>query len=208
MLANQGPSPALRGLWLHEIKHDGFRVIARKDGPRVRLYSRPGNDLTRQFPLIVEALARLRSCSCIIDGEAVACDDNGIASFELIRQHRVDAGVFLYAFDLLELNGYDLRRDPLQVRKATLASVVAKAVAGIRFNEHLESDGETVFRHACKLGLEGIVSKRKDSPYRSGRSPDWLKMKNPACAAVKREAEAFTYLVRVGSDAADQSRSG
>ena len=146
--------PPLRGLWLHEIKHDGYRVIARKDGPRVRLYSRPGNDLTRQFPLIVEALARLRSCSCIIDGEAVACDDNGIASFELIRQHRVDAGVFLYAFDLLELNGDDLRRDPLQVRKATLTSVVAKAVAGIRFNEHPESDGETVFRHACKLGLE------------------------------------------------------
>ena len=174
----------------------------------MRLYSRPGNDLTRQFPLIVEALARLRSRSCIIDGEAVACDDNGIASFELIRQHRVDDGVFLYAFDLLELNGDDLRRDPLQVRKATLASVVAKAVAGIRFNEHLESDGETVFRHACKLGLEGIVSKRKDPPYRSGRSPDWLKMKNPACAAVKREAEAFTYLVRVDSDAADQSRSG
>jgi ATP dependent DNA ligase-like protein len=114
VLANQGPSPALRGLWLHEIKHEGFRVIARKDGPRVRLYSRPGNDLTRQFPLIVEALARLRSCSCIIDGEAVACDDNGIASFELIRQHRVDAGVFLYAFDLLELNGDDLRRDPLR----------------------------------------------------------------------------------------------
>ena len=208
MLANQGPSPAHRGLWLHEIKHDGFRVIARKDGPRVRLYSRPGNDLTRQFPLIVEALARLRSCSCIIDGEAVACDDNGIASFELIRQHRVDAGVFLYAFDVLELNGDDLRREPLQVRKATLTSVVAKAVAGIRFNEHLESDGETVFRHACKLGLEGIVSKRKDSPYRSGRSPDWLKMKDPACAAAKREAEAFTYLVRVDSDAADQSRSG
>ena len=91
----------------------------------MRLYSRPGNDLTRQFQLIVEALARLRSRSCIIDGEAVACDDNGIASFELIRQHRVDAGVFLYAFDLLELNGDDLRRDPLQVRKATLTSVVA-----------------------------------------------------------------------------------
>ena len=68
------------GQWLHEIKHDGFRIIARKDGPRVRLYSRPGNDLTRRFPLIVETLARLRSRSCIIDGEAVACDDNGVAS--------------------------------------------------------------------------------------------------------------------------------
>jgi bifunctional non-homologous end joining protein LigD len=67
------------GQWLHEIKHDGFRVIARKDGPRVRLYSRPGNDLTHRFPLIVDTLARLRSRSCIIDGEAVACDDNGVA---------------------------------------------------------------------------------------------------------------------------------
>ena len=76
------------GLWQHEIKHDGFRIIARKDGERVRLYSRPGNDFTRRFPLIVETLARLRSRSCIIDGEAVACDDNGVASFDLIRHHR------------------------------------------------------------------------------------------------------------------------
>src|SRR5215831_14908754 len=74
--------------WLHEIKHDGFRVIARKKGAQVRLYSRRGNDLTRRFPLIVETLARLRSRSCIIDGEAVACDDNGIASFDLVRHHR------------------------------------------------------------------------------------------------------------------------
>ena len=72
-------------LWLHEIKHDGFRIIARKDGDRVRLYSRPGNDMTRRFPLIAEALTGLRSRSCIIDGEAVACDDNGLASFERIR---------------------------------------------------------------------------------------------------------------------------
>jgi hypothetical protein len=87
-------------LWLHEIKHDGFRVIARKEGERVRLYSRPGNDMTRCFPLIVEALAHLRSRSCIIDGEAVACDDNGLASFERIRYRQHDGDVFLYAFDL------------------------------------------------------------------------------------------------------------
>lgn len=188
-LPTKAPRPPAGELWLHEIKHDGFRVIARKDGDRVRLYSRPGNDLTGRFPLIVEALARLRSCSCIIDGEAVACDDGGIASFDRIRHRHHDASVFLYAFDLIELNGDDLRRDPLQVRKATLASALTKAGPGIRFNEHIEADGPTVFAHACKLGLEGIVSKRKDSTYRSGRSPDWLKMKNPACAAVKREAE-------------------
>jgi len=177
------------GLWLHEIKHDGFRIIARKDGARVRLYSRPGNDFTRRFPLIVEALARLRSRSCIIDGEAVACDDNGIASFDLVRHHRANESIFLYAFDLIELNGDDLRRDPLEVRKATLRSMLAKAGLGLRFNEHIEGDGPTVFAHACKMGLEGIVSKRKDSIYRSGRSPDWLKMKNPSAPAVKREAE-------------------
>src|SRR5262249_37126816 len=164
-------------------------IIARKDGAQVRLYSRPGNDLTRRFPLIVEALARLRSRSCIIDGEAVACDDNGVASFNLIRYRRHDDSTFLYAFDLIELNGDDLRHDPLEVRKPTIASIVAKAGSGIRFNEHMEGDGPTVFAHACKLGLEGIVSKRKDSAYRSGRSPDWLKMKNSDAPAVRREEE-------------------
>ena len=175
--------------WLHEIKHDGFRVIARKKGAQLRLYSRPGNDLTHRFPLIVETLARLRSRSCIIDGEAVACDDNGVASFDLVRHHRANGNIFLYAFDLIELNGDDLRRDPIESRKATLEMILAKAGSGIRFNEHMEGDGETVFRHACRLALEGIVSKRKDSPNRSGRSPDWLKMKNPEAWAVKREAE-------------------
>jgi bifunctional non-homologous end joining protein LigD len=103
--------------------------------------------------------------------------------------HRCGSIVDLYAFDLIELNGDDLRRDPLEVRKATLASTLAKAGPGIRFNEHIEGDGPTVFAHACKMGLEGIVSKRKGSAYRSGRSPDWLKMKNPDAPAVTREAE-------------------
>jgi bifunctional non-homologous end joining protein LigD len=134
-------------------------------------------------------LARLRSRSCIIDGETVACDDNGVASFDLVRHHRANDRIFLYAFDLIELNGDDLRRDPLEGRKATLELMLTKAGPGIRFNEHIEGEGETVFRHACKLGLEGIVSKRKGSPYRSGRSPDWLKMKNANAPAVKREAE-------------------
>ena len=188
-LPTKALEPPSGTLWLHEIKHDGFRVIARKDDKRVRLYSRPGNDLTHRFPLIVETLARLRSRSCIIDGEAVACDNKGMPSFDRIRYRRHDASVFLYAFDLIELNGDDLRREPLDTRKATLASVLRRAASGLRLNEHIEDDGSTVFAHACKMGLEGIVSKRKDSPYRSGRSPDWLKSKNPACEAVRREAE-------------------
>jgi ATP-dependent DNA ligase len=175
--------------WLHEIKHGGFRIIARKTGAQVRLYSRPGKDLTYRFPLIVETLTRLRSRSCIIDGEAVACDNNGVALFHRVRYHHHDESVLLYAFDLIELNGDDLRPDPLESRKVTLEMILAKAGPGIRFNEHMEADGETVFRHACKLGLEGVVSKRKHSAYRSGRSPDWLKMKNADAPAVKREAE-------------------
>jgi bifunctional non-homologous end joining protein LigD len=103
---------------------------------------------------------------------------------------RNEPQAFLYAFDLLELNGTDLRREPIEVRKATLASILRKSRPGVRLNEHLEHDcGLTVFQHACKMGLEGIVSKRLGSRYRSGRSPDWLKFKNPEAPAVKREAE-------------------
>jgi bifunctional non-homologous end joining protein LigD len=186
-------------MWLHEIKHDGFRVIARKDDKRVRLYSsRPGYDLTERFPLIVEAIAGLGARSCIMDGEAVACGDDGIASFDRIRHRHYDKTVFLYGFDLIELNGDDLRREPLVVRKTTLASLLGQemlagllgsAVPGLRFNEHIEADGPTVFQHACELGLEGTVSKRKDSRYISGRSLHWIKSKNPNAPAAKREAE-------------------
>jgi hypothetical protein len=141
---------------LHEIKHDGFRVIARKDDKRVRLYSRPGNDLTRRFPLIVDALSRLRSRSCIIDGEAVACDDNGVASFDLIRHYRANESIFLYAFDLIELNGDDLRRDPLEVRKATLATRLAQ-------NEERECTG----REARRRGRMG----QKEMAITQGKMP-------------------------------------
>src|SRR5262249_44195359 len=106
-----------------------------------------------------------------------------------LHYRRHDASVFLYAFDLIELDADDLRREPLDTRKSTLASLIKRATPGLRLNDHIEADGPTVFAHACKMGLEGIVSKRKGSAYRSGRSPDWIKMKNPAAPAVKREAE-------------------
>jgi ATP-dependent DNA ligase len=102
-LPTKATEPPCCTLWLHEIKHDGFRVIARKDGNRVRLYSRPGNDLTWRFPLIVDALAQLRPRSVIIDGEAVACDDTGVPDFERLRYHHHDDRVVLCAFDLIKL---------------------------------------------------------------------------------------------------------
>jgi bifunctional non-homologous end joining protein LigD len=104
--------------------------------------------------------------------------------FDQLRYRRADGYVFLYAFDLIELDGDDLRREPIERRKVLLIRLLAKASVGLQVNDHIEEPGDVVFRHACKLGLEGIVSKRKDSPYRSGRSPDWLKMKNLNALAI------------------------
>jgi bifunctional non-homologous end joining protein LigD len=176
--------------WLHEIKHDGFRVIARKIGTRAKLYSRSGNDLTNRFPLIVEAICKLRAQSCIIDGEAVACREDGLSSFDRLCCRQNDASVFMWAFDLIEIDGADLRPDPLHARKDTLGTVLMRAAPGVRFNEHMEEeDGSVIFHHACKLGLEGIVSKHRESRYHSGRSRHWIKSKNPLSPAVRREAE-------------------
>jgi len=141
------PSPADRppagSNWIHEIKHDGYRLMA--------------------FPLIVEAVNHLKVRSCLIDGEVVCCDAQGLAVFQTLRHRRNEPEAFLYAFDLLELNGADLRRESIEVRKATLASILRKSRPGVRLNEHLEHpEGDVVFRHACKMELEGIVSKRLD----------------------------------------------
>jgi bifunctional non-homologous end joining protein LigD len=176
---------------VHEIKLDGFRMMVRRDPAGVRLITRNGHDWSGRFPLIAAAAGTLRARSFLIDGEAVACDGDGLPEFDRLRYRRQDGRVFLFAFDLIELNGRDMRREPLEVRKRALAAVLrSKARAGIQFNDHCDDlPAEVVFRHACKLGFEGIVSKRLGSPYRSGRSRDWLKMKNPNAPAVKREAE-------------------
>ena len=188
------PSPADKppsgSTWIHEIKHDGYRLMARRDPVGIRLLTRNGHDWANRYPLIVEAVNHLRVRSVLIDGEVVCCDERGLATFQLLRHRRNEASAFLYAFDLLELDGTDMRREPIEVRKATLASLLRKSQPGVRLNEHLEHpDGLAVFQHACRMGLEGIVSKRLGSLYRSGRSPDWLKLKNPGAPAVKREAE-------------------
>jgi bifunctional non-homologous end joining protein LigD len=129
----------------------------------------------------------LKVRSCLIDGEAVCCDDRGLARFDVLRRRRNEADAFLYTFDLLELDGTDLRREPIETRKAALASILRKSRPGLRLNEHLaHPEGHVVFQHACELGCEGIVSKRLGSRYRSGRSPDWLKFKNREAGGRKR----------------------
>jgi bifunctional non-homologous end joining protein LigD len=135
------------------------------------------------------AVGKLPARSCLIDGEAIVCDENGLAVFELIRRHGALASAVHCAFDLLELDGRDLRREPIEERKRLLAKLLRGSNLSIVLNEHFEEDGAVVFREACKLGCEGIVSKRLGSLYRSGRSPHWVKVKNPKAPAVKREAE-------------------
>ena len=175
--------------WIHEIKHDGFRIIARRDAAGVRLITRNGYDLAARFPLAAAAIAALPARSCVVDGEAIAVDDNGLSVFDLIRNRRQDHAVTLCAFDLIELDGEDLRRESIEVRKRTLRGLLRRAHPGIVFNRHFEVEGAIVFRQACALGCEGTVSKRLGSPYRSGRTDCWMKVKNPAAPAVKREAE-------------------
>jgi bifunctional non-homologous end joining protein LigD len=175
--------------WIHEIKHDGFRILAHRRGRSVRLLTRNGNDFADRFPLIAEAIEALPVKSCVIDGEAIVCDGDGLAVFDLIRSHRSNAVAVLCAFDLIEVNGEDIRREMIEDRKRRLAGLLRLPHEGIAINETFTGEGMTVYRHACALGCEGIVSKRMGSPYRAGRSAHWLKVKNPAAPAVRREAE-------------------
>jgi bifunctional non-homologous end joining protein LigD len=190
-LPSPGEQPPTGPGWVHEIKHDGYRLMARTRCPvgRHPLLTKNGHDWASRYPLIVRAVNKLKVRSCLIDGEAVICDDNGLAVFERLRKVRRSPQVFLCAFDLLELDGKDLRREPFEVRKATLASLLRPRLPGLQFNQHLTHPGDIVFRHACAMGLEGIVSKRLGSRYTSGRTRDWLKFKNPEAPAVQREAE-------------------
>ena len=187
------PRPALEPPtghgWLHEIKHDGFRILARRDANGVRLFTRNGYNFADRFPRIVKAIANLPVQSCFIDGEAIVVDESGLSVFELIRYRQHNDAAVLCAFDLIELDGEDLRSSPIEERKRTLAELLRRKSDGIALNAHYEGDCANIYKHACALGCEGIVSKRLGSPYRSGRSAHWLKIKNPAAPAVKREAE-------------------
>jgi bifunctional non-homologous end joining protein LigD len=167
-IPTRASKPPAGSQWIHEIKHDGYRLIARKRDDRVRLFTRRGYDWTDRYPLIRNAVAALQAGSAVIDGEAVCCDGAGVADFEKLHSRAHDGEAFLYAFDLLELDGTDWRPRPLEHRKAELEKLLAGSPAGIRYSEHLDGDGAVIFAHACKLGCEGIVSKHREHRYRSG----------------------------------------
>jgi bifunctional non-homologous end joining protein LigD len=163
--------------WLHEVKHDGYRVLARKQGERVTLWTRRGTDYADRMPRIAEAVRGL-STEALIDGEAVVLRPDGRSDFEALLTKRGSEQAAYVAFDLLRLDGQDVRPDRIEDRREALLRLIAR-VDGIPFSEAIEADGRLVFAKACEMGLEGIVSKRAGSRYVSGNSRIWLKAKNP-----------------------------
>jgi bifunctional non-homologous end joining protein LigD len=142
--------------WVHEIKHDGYRLQVRRDGDVVRLFTRKGYDWSDRYPAIVLTAMKLRAQSFTVDGEACVCGPDGVAVFDALHRRGTVREAMLYAFDLLELDGEDLRGLPLGDRKKRLARLVGKRRIGIVLSEHTVDDGAAIFRQACKLGLEGI----------------------------------------------------
>lgn len=185
-LADKAPSAPH---WIHEIKHDGYRMQIHKRGPRVRLYTMTGVDWTERYPWIVQDVARIKIESAILDAEAVCDNDEGVTDFARLHARCADQSVYAYAFDIMMLNDEDLRDRELGARKALLDKALRRAQPGVRLSEHITGDGPTIFEHACKMKLEGIVSKRIDSRYRSGRSKAWIKTKNKLSPAYMRIIE-------------------
>ena len=170
--------------WVHELKHDGYRLqIHVRDG-RVRLYTMNGNDWTKRYPRIVAEAARLRE-PVIIDAEVVCLSTKGVADFDALHSRTRDENAVACAFDLL-LAGDDIRRRPLIERKAELKWILRMSRGGIQYVDHTEADGAKMYEAVCKLGLEGMVSKKLSSPYKSGPSKSWIKVKNPNAPAATR----------------------
>jgi bifunctional non-homologous end joining protein LigD len=175
--------------WVHEIKHDGYRLQVRREGDVVRLFTRRGYDWSGRYPAIAVTATLLRARSFTLDGEAVVCGPDGVAIFDALHRRGTVTEATLYAFDLLELDGEDLRHIPLVDRKRRLSRLLGGRRLGIVLSDHADDDGAAIFRQACVMGLEGIVSKRLGAPYRSGQSRDWLMVKNPDSPAMIRARE-------------------
>ncbi len=182
-------APTAEG-WVHEIKHDGFRLQIHARKGRVRLYTMTGVDWTDRYPWIVQDVARLNIDHAILDAECCCDGENGLTDFNRLQARVYDASAYAYAFDLLAIDGTDTRALPLSERKAALAKLLRKAKPGIRYSEHLDGKGPEIFAQACRMGLEGIVSKKLTSPYRSGKAKTWLKIKNPKSPAMLRIVES------------------
>lgn len=166
--------------WLHEIKLDGYRILGFLDHGKVRLVSRNGKDWTDRFVRVRRAIEALPADTALLDGEVVVLKPDGASDFQSLQNFARagrEAQLEYYAFDLLHLNGYDLRGAALEDRKRLLRAIVPESSSAVRYTDHVEGQGDAFFERACDFELEGIVSKRRDAPYRSGRGRDWLKTK-------------------------------
>ncbi|HET8624598.1 MAG TPA: DNA ligase D [Gemmatimonadales bacterium] len=198
MLAETADAPFSRSGWVFELKLDGYRVLAGKQGDEARLLTRNGNDCSVSFPEVERAVRALPVDRAVLDGEVVALDADGKPSFQRlqgrakvtraidVRRAVVDTPVTFFAFDLLSVEGYDLRQLPLTERKALLSRVVP-ASGVVRYLDHFETDGKAMYEQVQARGLEGIIAKKADSPYRAGRSSAWLKMRT-------RQVEPFVVV--------------
>ena len=167
--------------WLHELKYDGYRIIARKAPDGVTLFSRSGLDWTIRFPVIAKALAKLPCEQALLDGEIAFVLPSGLTSFKELQEH-IDTphpSFRFFLFDLLDLEGKDWRKRPLLERKAELEKLLTKKKLPdwLIYSDHVQGSGRAFYEQVCETGLEGVVSKRADSPYVSGRTKDWLKIK-------------------------------
>lgn len=182
-LATLQDKPPAGDAWLHEVKFDGYRLQARISAGKVKLLTRTGLDWTERFgERIAEALATLPCGTALIDGEVVALGENGISSFSALQAALSEgktANLVFFAFDLLHLDGENLQSEPLLARKERLEELLKAAGrdSSLRYSEHFIEPGQTMLRHACRMGLEGVISKRAEAPYRSGRGRDWIKSK-------------------------------
>lgn len=165
--------------WLTEIKFDGYRLIAALDHGEARLFTRNGNDWTNRLPAVARAISQLNVDSAVVDGELVALDKDGVSSFPGLQaalSHGRDQNLVFYLFDLLYLDGFDLRKCPLRERKERLKGLESWH-GMLRFSDHHEGDAGRMRQAACKMKLEGVICKKADAPYRPGRGQDWLKVK-------------------------------
>ena len=176
--------------WYHEIKYDGFRLLVQRDGDRVRLITRGGYDWAKRYPWIVQAALKNRHRQFVI--EAVVLGVDGYSDFNAMYSGKHNEEVQLCAFDVLAMDGDDLRDLPLSMPKANLARLLARRPDGIFLSDFEQGEiGPDLFRAACDMGLEGLVSKRRDRPYRGGRSKYWVKVKNRKHPAMQRVMGAF-----------------
>ncbi len=180
-LATLESEPPKGDQWFHELKFDGYRMLCHLNGGRVRFWSRNQKDWTHKFPRLGKALQEFPASKVILDGEVVAVDAKGRASFQKLQQGLKvgDAGFILHVFDIIYLDGFNLTRTPLRERKEILAGLFAdiSEKSPLRYSDHMEGNGLDFFKQACKYGIEGIVSKLADSFYESTRSRSWVKVK-------------------------------